>query len=149
MPWDEPPASDPVPYDDADAASFDEGADQSTPAFAGTPEPAAAPAHAPTPAPAPVPAPTPAPAPAPAPEPAPAPARSGAAPSGAPLSAEFADIVAMLSASSLGSPLSVEVEPAEATSDEEAAAELSREEGTDAGYIDEPVDDSEDDEDAE
>ena len=62
------------------------------------------------------------------------------------LTPEFADIAAQLSAA-FGQPLSVSVEPA-TTSDEEAAEELSYEEGPeeDAGFIDEPVDDSEDDE---
>ena len=63
------------------------------------------------------------------------------------LTPEFADIAAQLSAA-FGQPLSVSVEPAATTSDEEAAEELSYEEGPeeDAGFIDEPVDDSEDDE---
>ena len=63
------------------------------------------------------------------------------------LTPEFADIAAQLSAA-FGQPLSVSVEPAATTSDEEAAEELSYEEGQeeDAGFIDEPVDDSEDDE---
>ena len=132
MPWDEPPASDPVPYDDADAAPYDEP-DQPSPG------PSAVPVEAP-PAEA-----------APQPTPRPAPQPQAAAASAAGLSAEFAGIVAMLSASSLGSPVSVEVEPAETTSDEEAADELSREHANDqdAGYIDEPIDDSEDDEDPE
>ena len=62
------------------------------------------------------------------------------------LSPEFADIAAQLSAA-FGQPLSVSVEPAASTSDEEAAEELSYEEAPepDAGFIDEPVDDSEDD----
>ena len=132
MPWDEPPASDPVPYDDVDAAPYDEPEQISS-------GPSAAPVEAP-------PAET---APQPAPMPAPQPQAPAASAAG--LSAEFADIVAMLSASSLGSPVSVEVEPAETTSDEEAADELSREHANDqdAGYIDEPIDDSEDDEDPE
>lgn len=132
MPWDEPPASDPVPYDDADAAPYDEPEQISS-------GPSAAPVEA-------SPAET---APQPAPRPAPQPQAPAASAAG--LSAEFADIVAMLSASSLGSPVSVEVEPAETTSDEEAADELSREHANDqdAGYIDEPIDDSEDDEDPE
>ena len=145
MPWDVP-APDPVPYDDADLVSHEEPAD---------PEPAAA-----TPAEPPV-------------------ANSSAAPAGAVpvgvtpdtghevaqehravgggpdansaqqnLTPEFADIAAQLSAA-FGQPLSVSVESAATTSDEDAAEELSYEEGPeeDAGFIDEPVDDSEDEDD--
>ncbi len=73
----------------------------------------------------------------------------GEAPGGAApqeLSPEFADIAAQLSAA-FGSPLSVSVETAASTSDEEAAEELSYEEAPeeDGGYIDEPVDDEDDD----
>ena len=62
------------------------------------------------------------------------------------LSPEFAAIAAQLSAA-FGQPLSVSVEPSSPTSDEEAAAELSRERAYDdegAGFTDEPVDDEED-----
>lgn len=120
------------------------------------------------PGPAPEPEPTPAPAPAPsfepepAPEPAPAPAKpptpveptapvpeSATEPPAQELTPEFADIAAQLSAA-FGQPLSVSVESAAATSDEEAAEELAYEEAPelDAGFTDEPVDDEDDEPDA-
>ena len=58
---------------------------------------------------------------------------------------EFADIAAQLSAA-FGQPLSVSVEAAATTSDEDAAAELSYDDvEEDPGFTDEPLDDSEDD----
>ena len=69
-----------------------------------------------------------------------------AEPSGAQqdLTPEFADIAAQLAAA-FGQPLSVSVESAASTSDEEAAAELSYEEASaDPGFVDEPVDDADD-----
>ena len=62
------------------------------------------------------------------------------------LTPEFADIASMLTAA-FGTPLSVSVESAATTSDEDAAAELAYDEGLDAdsGFTDEPVDDGDDD----
>ena len=62
------------------------------------------------------------------------------------LTPEFADIASML-AEAFGQPLSVSVESAVTTSDEDAAAELSREgDGlSEMGYTDEPVDDEDED----
>ncbi|MBM6775373.1 hypothetical protein H9X80_07430, partial [Olsenella profusa] len=83
------------------------------------------------------------PAPAPTPAPQPAPASGGADPA---LSPEFASIVSELTAA-FGQPLSVSVESAPSTSDEDAAAEL---EGAgasfdDSGFTEEPVEDGDDD----
>ncbi|MDM8271897.1 hypothetical protein, partial [Thermophilibacter provencensis] len=63
------------------------------------------------------------------------------------LSPEFADIASMLTAA-FGQPLSVSVESAVSTSDEDAAAELAYDgdPNEDAGFTDEPVDDGDDDE---
>ena len=63
------------------------------------------------------------------------------------LTPEFASIASML-ADAFGQPLSMSVETAVSTSDEDAAEELSYDEGPelDEGYTDDPVDD-EDDED--
>ena len=137
MPW-EAPEPDPVPYTDADLAPY-----------ADSPEPApvdAAPAEPPV---------------ANSSTASPSAASVGTSPdesheaSGEDpafqadqgLTPEFADIAAQLSAA-FGQPLSVSVESAATTSDEEAAEELSYEEAPerDEGFIDEPVDDSEDDE---
>ena len=62
------------------------------------------------------------------------------------LTPEFADIASML-AEAFGQPLSVSVESAVTTSDEDAAAELSREgdDLSEMGYTDEPVDDEDED----
>ena len=133
MPWDEPgpaPESEPV----------------SAPVLAPSSEPPA-PAHAPTTPPATVEPAAPAPAPAPTPEPT-APAAAPEPPAQE-LTPEFADIAAQLSAA-FGQPLSVSVESAAATSDEEAAEELAYEEAPelDAGFTDEPVDDEDDEPDA-
>ena len=128
MPWDAP-EQDPVPYTDADAAPY-EGA------LAPPAEPEVSPAPAAEPA------------PQLAPTPAPAPQEPDAAPAPVELSPEFADIASMLTAA-FGQPVSVSVETAITTSDEDAAAELAYdgEPDVDAGYIDEPVDDEEDEED--
>ena len=133
MPWDEPgPAPEPEPV--------------SAPVLAPSPEPPA-PAPAPTTPPATVEPAAPAPAPAPTPEPT-APAAAPEPPAQE-LTPEFADIAAQLSAA-FGQPLSVSVESAAATSDEEAAEELAYEEAPelDAGFTDEPVDDEDDEPDA-
>ena len=61
---------------------------------------------------------------------------------------EFSDIASMLTAA-FGAPLSVSVEPAVTTSDDDAAAELSYDDNgddADAGYADEPQDDADNDE---
>ena len=62
------------------------------------------------------------------------------------LTPEFADIASMLTAA-FGQPLSMSVESAVTTSDEDAAAELAYDEGpdVDAGFTDEPIDDGDDD----
>ena len=62
------------------------------------------------------------------------------------LTPEFASIASML-AEAFGQPLSVSVESAVTTSDEDAAEELSYDEGPepDEGFTDEPVDDEDDD----
>ena len=133
MPWDEPgPAPEPEPV--------------SAPVLAPSPEPPA-PAPAPTTPPATVEPAAPASAPAPTPEPT-APAAAPEPPAQE-LTPEFADIAAQLSAA-FGQPLSVSVESAAATSDEEAAEELAYEEAPelDAGFTDEPVDDEDDEPDA-
>ena len=143
MPWDAP-EPDPVPYTDADLTPYADSA-EAEPADAAPAEPPAANSSTASPSAAPV----------------------GTSPDAShevseersderravgggaqqDLTPEFADIAAQLSAA-FGQPLSVSVEPAATTSDEEAAAELSYGEDpeADAGFIDEPVDDSEDDE---
>ncbi|OUO35736.1 hypothetical protein, partial [Olsenella sp. An290] len=62
------------------------------------------------------------------------------------LAPEFADIAAMLTAA-FGEPVSVSVESAATTSDEDAAAELAYDEdrSRDAGFTDEPVEDGDED----
>ena len=146
MPWDaptapaspavEPPVDDVVPYTDVDAAPYEDA-----------PEPEAVPAQS-----------QPQPAPAPAPMatdaiddredafPAASGEERGTAVGSAGLTPEFADIASMLTAA-FGQPLSVSVESAVTTSDEDAAEELSYEEAAeqDDGFTDEPMDDSEDD----
>ena len=146
MPWDAP-EPDPVPYTDADLTPYADSAETEL-ADAAPAEPPAANSAKTVSA-----GPGAGAAPAATPEVSEAPAERGAS-GGDPaaravqdLTPEFADIAAQLSAA-FGQPLSVSVEPAATTSDEEAAEELSYEEGPeeDAGFIDEPVDDSEDDE---
>ncbi len=153
-PWDEPaPDPDPVPYTDADAVPYEDD-----------PFPAAP--DVPTAPPAPVPAPVPEPVPEPpASDVSPAPrAASGeqgeelragegdggavgsANPADPALTPEFAELASRLAAA-FGPPVSVSVEAAVITSDEDAAVELAREGGTpaDEGYTDEPVEDGDDD----
>ena len=135
MPWDEP-----VPYTDADAAPYEDSPEMDAPVpaqFVPTRPAAPEPAPAPTPA---------------SPEP-PTPVeerredeKTAGGLESAELTPEFADIASMLTAA-FGQPLSVSVESAVTTSDEDAAAELSYEEDAESedGFTDEPVDDSEDD----
>ena len=59
------------------------------------------------------------------------------------LTPEFADIASML-AEAFGQPVSVSVESAVTTSDDEAASELSAEASPDDGFTDEPADDADD-----
>ena len=148
-PWDEPaPDPDPVPYTDADAAPYEDDP------FPAAPDvPTAPPAPAPEPAPMPEP---------PASDVSPAPraasgeqgeerradegdggAAGGADPA---LTPEFAELASRLAAA-FGPPLSVSVEAAVITSDEDAAVELAREGAApaDEGYTDEPVEDGDDD----
>ena len=160
MPWDAPvreeaPAPAPsvddvVPYSDADATPYEEDPELAPPAAPSaevspavpTPAPAASVTTAPAPASV-----TTAPAPAPAPAPSPAPVAFGAPTAADPgLSPEFASIVSELTAA-FGQPLSVSLETAATTSDEDAAAELAGEASSfgDAGFTDEPVDDGDDD----
>ena len=159
MPWDEPaaPADDQVPYTDADVASYeDPSAEAATPFSAPAPTPQ--PAPAPTPQPAPAAAPAPAPVPAPSSQPAPAPQPEptlvpAAAPGGvatmapdevqAAVTPEFSEIAAML-ADAFGSPVSLSVESAASTSDDEAAAELSQQFDPSEGFVEEPVEDGDD-----
>lgn len=151
-PWDEPaPDPDPVPYTDADAAPYEDD-----------PFPAAP--DVPTAPPAPVPAPEPVPEP-PASDASPAPraasgeqgeerragegdggAAGGANPADPALTPEFAELASRLAAA-FGPPVSVSVEAAVITSDEDAAVELAREGAApaDEGYTDEPVEDGDDD----
>ncbi len=151
-PWDEPaPDPDPVPYTDADAAPYEDD-----------PFPAAP--DVPTAPPAPVLAPEPVPEP-PASDASPTPrvasgeqgeerradegdggAAGGANPADPALTPEFAELASRLAAA-FGPPVSVSVEAAVITSDEDAAVELAREGGTpaDEGYTDEPVEDGDDD----
>ena len=147
MPWDAP-EPDPVPYTDADLTPYADSAETEL-ADAASAEPLAANSSTASPSAAPV-------GTSPDASHEVSEGRSegrgaaGQAPVGQAaqdLTPEFADIAAQLSAA-FGQPLSVSVEPAATTSDEEAAEELSYEEGPeeDAGFIDEPVDDSEDDE---
>lgn len=167
MPWDEPaslasqpPADDAVPYDDADAASFDEAVEDA---------PTAAPASVPTAqnrqstdAVEPSPVPRPAPILESAAQPqkkvatqvppsaiqTPQPEAQGQGPVVAPadLGPEFASIVSMLS-ETFGQQIPAHYEPADATSDEEAAAELAEDvassdsPASDAGFVDEPFED--------
>ena len=142
MPWDEPaPDDDVVPYTDADVAVYEEVYEPDLPA----PMPAD-------------------PGPVPAPDP------DGASPvashevseersderradgggpvgvgSGDGLTPEFASIASML-AEAFGQPLSVSVESAATTSDEDAAEELAMDDdASEMGFTDEPVDDEDDD----
>ena len=142
MPWDEPaPDDDVVPYTDADVAVYEEVYEPDLPA----PMPAD-------------------PGPVPAPDP------DGASPvashevseersderradGGGPvgvgggdgLTPEFASIASML-AEAFGQPLSVSVESAATTSDEDAAEELAMDDdASEMGFTDEPVDDEDDD----
>ncbi len=151
MPWDEPaaPADDQVPYTDADVASYeDPSAEAAEPFSAPAPTPQPAPAAAP--APAPVPAPSSQPAPAPQPEPTLVPAAApGEVATMAPdevkaaVTPEFSEIAAML-ADAFGSPVSLSVESAASTSDDEAAAELSQQFDPSEGFVEEPVEDGDD-----
>ena len=147
MPWDAP-EPDPVPYTDADLTPYADSAETEL-ADAASAEPPAANSSTASPSAAPVGT-----SPDASHEVSEGPSEGRGAAGQASvgqaaqdLTPEFADIAAQLSAA-FGQPLSVSVEPAATTSDEEAAEELSYEEGPeeDAGFIDEPVDDSEDDE---
>ena len=73
-------------------------------------------------------------------------AAGGANPADPALTPEFAELASRLAAA-FGPPVSVSVEAAVITSDEDAAVELAREGGTpaDEGYTDEPVEDGDDD----
>ena len=161
MPWDAPvpqaperqeapapaPADDQVPYSDADLTVYEETYD---PEFVAAPPstPAMPPSAGPVAQP-----------PVPAAEVTPSASReageasterraAGEASDGGPggLTPEFADIASML-AEAFGQPVSVSVESAATTSDEDAAAELSREgdDLSEMGYTDEPVDDGDED----
>ena len=157
MPWDEPPAPAPaaddvVPYDDADAAVYEEVFEPDVPLAAErpvAPRPAAPAALDPVSVGgAPVPAGA---SPDAGEESGASPRAMGEGPGGGveqqELTPEFASIASML-ADAFGQPLSMSVETAVSTSDEDAAEELSYDEGPelDEGYTDDPVDD-EDDED--
>ena len=142
MPWDapapaaasEPPVDDVVPYTDADATPYE---DTPEPAMSAAPAMPVAQASSPSGAPAAFPAATRA---------AGDERGAGGEDPAASLTPEFADIASMLTAA-FGTPLSVSVESAATTSDEDAAAELAYDEGLDAdsGFTDEPVDDGDDD----
>ena len=56
---------------------------------------------------------------------------------------EFSEIAAML-ADAFGSPVSLSVESAASTSDDEAAAELSQQFDPSEGFVEEPVEDGDD-----
>ena len=146
MPWDapapaavsEPPIDDVVPYTDADATPYEDTPEPAVPAAPATP---AAPAVAQAPSPSGVPGAFPA-----ATRTAGDERGAGGEDPAASLTPEFADIASMLTAA-FGTPLSVSVESAATTSDEDAAAELAYDEEPDAdsGFTDEPVDDGDDD----
>ena len=142
MPWDapapaaasEPPVDDVVPYTDADATPYE---DTPEPAMSAAPAMPAAQAPSPSGVPGAFPAAT---------RTAGDERGAGGEDPAASLTPEFADIASMLTAA-FGTPLSVSVESAATTSDEDAAAELAYDEGLDAdsGFTDEPVDDGDDD----
>lgn len=163
MPWDapapaaasEPPVDDVVPYTDADATPYEDTPEPAVPAMPAAPATPAAPAVSAAPATPVAPAPTVAQVPSPSGGPGAFPVATrtagdergaGGEDPAASLTPEFADIASMLTAA-FGTPLSVSVESAATTSDEDAAAELAYDEEPDAdsGFTDEPVDDGDDD----